>query len=58
MTGFAHAGRHRLAALHAERTALDSLWREDRITDETHRPLQHLPDYEESLLNGQGGGKV
>ena len=24
------------------------------ITDETHRPLQHLLDYEESLLTGQG----
>lgn len=50
------ARRHRLAALRAERTALDLLWREDRITDETHRPLQHLLDYEESLLNGQSGG--
>lgn len=54
MTGFAHAGRHRLAALPAEHTALDSLWREDRITGETHRLL----DYEESLLNGQGGRKA
>jgi CPA1 family monovalent cation:H+ antiporter len=58
VTGFEHARRHRLAALPAERTALDSPWREDRITDETHRPLQHLLDYEESLLNGQGDGKA
>ncbi|HUG09599.1 MAG TPA: Na+/H+ antiporter [Opitutaceae bacterium] len=46
------ARQHRLAALAAERTALDDLWRRDRITDETHRPLQHLLDYEESLLTG------
>ncbi|MCB1106084.1 MAG: hypothetical protein H7A44_07690 [Opitutaceae bacterium] len=58
MTGFEHAGRHRLAALPAERTALESLWREDRITEETHRPLQHLLGYEESLLTGQGGRKA
>jgi CPA1 family monovalent cation:H+ antiporter len=44
--------QHRLAALAAERAALDDLWRRDRITDETHRPLQHLLDYEESLLTG------
>jgi len=44
----------RLAALHAERAALDDLWRRDVITDETHRPLQHLLDHEESLLRGQG----
>lgn len=46
---------HRLAALRAERAALDDLWSRNVITDETHRPLQHLLDYEESLLNGQGG---
>lgn len=50
------ARRHRLAALHAERHAIDSLWREDRITDETHRPLQRLLDHEESLLKGQDAG--
>ena len=46
------ARQHRLAALAAERTALDDLWRRNLITDETHRPLQHLLDYEESLLTG------
>lgn len=45
--------RHRLLALHAERAALDDLWRRDVITIETHRPLQQLLDYEESLLEGQ-----
>ena len=44
---------HRLAALAAERTALDDLWSRNLITDETHRPLQHLLDHEESLLTGQ-----
>ncbi|MBA4137548.1 MAG: Na+/H+ antiporter [Opitutus sp.] len=44
---------HRLRALAAERAALDDLWRRNAITDETHRPLQHLLDYEESLLNGK-----
>lgn len=48
------SSRHlRLAALAAERTALDDLWRRNVITDETHRPLQHLLDYEESLLSSQ-----
>lgn len=51
----ASARHHRLAALTAERSALDDLWRRNVITDETHRPLQHLLDYEESLLRGQGG---
>ncbi len=51
----ATARHHRLAALAAERTALDDLWRRNLITDDTHRPLQHLLDYEESLLKGQGG---
>jgi CPA1 family monovalent cation:H+ antiporter len=49
------ARHHRLAALAAERAALDDLWRRDVITAETHRPLQHLLDYEESLLTGQSG---
>lgn len=44
---------HRLAALAAERAALDDLWRRNAITDETHRPLQHLLDYEESLLTNK-----
>jgi monovalent cation/hydrogen antiporter len=43
---------YRLLALHAERTAIDDLWRRDLITDEIHRPLQQLLDYEESMLNG------
>jgi CPA1 family monovalent cation:H+ antiporter len=49
--------RQRLAALEAERTALDDLWRRDVITDETHRPLQHLLDHEESLLRGLDAAK-
>ncbi|MDB6094100.1 MAG: Na+/H+ antiporter [Verrucomicrobia bacterium] len=45
------AGHHyRSAALHAEREALDDLWRSGAIIDEVHRPLQQLLDYEESLL--------
>ena len=47
------AGHHyRAAALHAERQALDDLWRQGRIIDEVHRPLQQLLDHEESLLRG------
>ncbi len=49
------ARQHRLAALAAERAALDDLWSRNVITDEIHRPLQHLLDHEESLLNGQRG---
>ncbi|WP_438483280.1 Na+/H+ antiporter [Oleiharenicola lentus] len=45
--------KHRLHALRAERHAVDDLWRRDIITIETHRPLQQLLDYEESLLDGQ-----
>jgi Na+/H+ antiporter len=44
---------HRLGALAAERRAIDDLWRRNAITDETHRPLQHLLDYEESLLSNK-----
>ena len=44
--------RHRLQALRAERAAIDELWRKNIITDEAHRPLQHLLDHEESLLEG------
>ncbi|MDB6167669.1 MAG: Na+/H+ antiporter [Verrucomicrobia bacterium] len=45
------AGHHyRSVALHAERHALDDLWRSGAIIDEVHRPLQQLLDYEESLL--------
>jgi monovalent cation/hydrogen antiporter len=53
----ASSRHHRLAALAAERAALDDLWRRNVITDETHRPLQHLLDYEESLLAGQGAAR-
>ncbi len=49
--------RHRLRALQAERAAIDDLWSRDVITDEIHRPLQQLLDHEESLLNGQPGGR-
>jgi len=44
---------YRLLALHAERAAVDDLWRRDLITDEIHRPLQSLLDHEESMLTGQ-----
>ncbi|HNC24479.1 MAG TPA: Na+/H+ antiporter [Opitutaceae bacterium] len=45
------AGHHyRTVALHAERRALDELWRGGAIIDEVYRPLQQLLDYEESLL--------
>ena len=48
-----HAGhRYRLAALKAERRALDGLWRGGAIIDEVYRPLQQLLDHEESLLAG------
>jgi CPA1 family monovalent cation:H+ antiporter len=48
-----HAGHHyRLAALKAERHALDNLWRSGAIIDDVHRPLQLLLDHEESLLIG------
>jgi CPA1 family monovalent cation:H+ antiporter len=44
--------RFRLAALEAERHALDELWTSRRISDEVHRPLQHLLDHEETMLRG------
>lgn len=47
------ARHHRLQALHAERAALDDLWRRDVITDDIHRPLQQLLDHEESMLKDQ-----
>ncbi len=43
---------YRAAALHAERQAIDDLWRAGTIIDEVHRPLQQLLDHEESLLRG------
>lgn len=51
------ARRHRLEALRAERAAIDDLWRRDQITDETHRPLQQLLDFEEAML-GEGSGSA
>jgi CPA1 family monovalent cation:H+ antiporter len=48
-----HAGhRYQMAALQAERHALDKLWRGGAIIDEVYRPLQELLDYEESMLRG------
>lgn len=47
------ARHHRLQALHAERAAIDDLWRRDVITDETHHPLQRLLDHEESMLRAR-----
>ena len=48
-----HAGHHyRLAALKAERHAIDALWRSGAIIDDVHHPLQELLDHEESLLRG------
>ena len=48
-----HAGHHyRLAALRAERQAIDRLWRGGTIIDDVYRPLQQLLDHEESLLVG------
>jgi monovalent cation/hydrogen antiporter len=44
--------RYRMAALKAERKALDALWRSGAIIDEVHRPLQALLDHEETLLRG------
>jgi CPA1 family monovalent cation:H+ antiporter len=46
--GAEHA--YRMAALRAERKALDDLWRSNVIIDEVHRPLQHLLDHEETVL--------
>jgi CPA1 family monovalent cation:H+ antiporter len=46
----------RMAALKAERRALDALWRSGAIIDEVHRPLQLLLDYEEGLLMGLAPG--
>jgi Na+/H+ antiporter len=47
------AGHHyHLAALKAERRALNDLWRSGAIIDEVHRPLQQLLDHEESMLVG------
>jgi len=44
--------RYRLLALAAERAAVDALWRDNRINDDVHRPLQQLLDHEEAMLNG------
>jgi CPA1 family monovalent cation:H+ antiporter len=47
--------RFRLAALLAERHTIDDLWQRRQITDEVHRPLQHLLDHEERMLHADGG---
>jgi Na+/H+ antiporter len=44
--------RYHVAALDAERRALDDLWRSGAIIDEVYRPLQQLLDHEESMLRG------
>jgi CPA1 family monovalent cation:H+ antiporter len=41
---------YRTAALQAERHAIDELWRNNKIADDVHRPLQQLLDHEEALL--------
>jgi Na+/H+ antiporter len=43
---------YRMAALKAERKAVDHLWRSNAIIDEVHHPLQQLLDHEESILRG------
>ena len=45
--------RYRLSAVRAERAAIDDLWQRQVITDEVHRPLQQLLDYEETLLRAK-----
>ncbi len=42
--------RYRTVALQAERAAIDQLWRDDKIADDVHHPLQELLDHEEALL--------
>ena len=48
----ASAHGYQLAALEAERRALDRLWTSGAIIDEVHHPLQALLDHEESMLRG------
>jgi CPA1 family monovalent cation:H+ antiporter len=50
--------RYQLAALQAERQALDKLWRNGAIIDEVYRPLQDLLDHEESMLKGLDPGQA
>jgi Na+/H+ antiporter len=50
--------RFRLAALQAERRAIDDLWRQNAIADDVHRPLQQLLDHEETKLNATAPGAV
>jgi monovalent cation/hydrogen antiporter len=47
---------YRMAALKAERKAVDHLWRSNLIIDEVHHPLQELLDHEESILRGTAPG--
>ena len=46
------AHHYHVAAIKAERKALDALWRSGAIIDEVYRPLQQLLDHEESMLHG------
>lgn len=46
------AHHYHVAAIKAERGALDDLWRSGAIIDEVYRPLQQLLDHEESMLHG------
>jgi CPA1 family monovalent cation:H+ antiporter len=48
---------YRLAALQAERRTIDDLWQQRQITDDVHRPLQHLLDHEERMLHADGGAE-
>jgi Sodium/hydrogen exchanger family/Lamin Tail Domain/CotH kinase protein len=49
---------YRMAALKAERNAVDHLWRTNAIIDEVHHPLQELLDHEESILRGTAPGEA
>lgn len=42
---------YRSEALKAERHAVNDLWRQGKIADEVHRPLQQLLDHEEAMLD-------
>ncbi len=42
-----------LIALEAERKAIDKLWRQGKLHDDVHRPLQFILDYEESMLTNK-----
>ncbi len=46
--------RYHLAALRAERDAINRLWHSGAIIDEVHHPLLSLLDHEETVLVGTG----